>query len=919
MPDTNHLIITVHGIRTYGNWQCELEDLLEAAEPGVTVLRYQYGVFSSLAFLIPPLRWLVARQFRSFWVEAIRSVPEGTRIDLVAHSFGTYLVAAALPYLPEGRKIHTVIFAGSVLRPSFPWYKYLQARAVGRLVNECGWDDSVLVLCQSTALLMGMAGRIGFHGMVSDRFINRYYRFGHGGYFDPHRRLMREQWVPLLTTDAVVSHHDERPPLTALGGVRLFLISNMQFIKVAVACLLMMTAVLIPFDWSRKVEYQEKVERLNHIALLTNAQEIPGRDPAHVRDLLKIDAKASGNEQAIDHLIGTQSPESVLNDQAGDDDQPQWWERLLGMSNRAREAYRARRNHARANQQLVAGKDEEGSKAKAQALYEDALKSYKQVDDYDPAHGSYALCLIDYGTLLDARGYHEKAIDQYRKVREEVFPLDDKGNRPTRPASLAVDSLIFENQSFQSLKRWSDASDRLEEAVRIAKEERDDDFLSKDLLSNAYTYSGWLHMERLEVDQAMAKFKAAEAACRELVIKGRVELTIRLYWIRHGLALAARLTGSKNEAYEQYEQIVAKLRRLDQDLKFTPKQRYDLRVRLINSLERRADVRFFASQPLEPAIADEPSTESVSRSVPKSTMSAVIPLKVVHDFQEAIEAVGNDDLSIKTRLLYKKVIARFMAELELQPSTTVRESEAWDRDPSPIDLEFAEANRTFVTLPIKLREDLIIYREIAGACMGLHEGARGRIRPNVVDSATSERGFPPQAVEKLRAITVDHANGCEKLNRENVEMLLLALEILLKPGVEPDPKKHTAADATRMMAVLGESTKVASHPELTKYFERFQQIASRQEFSSGRSFVDGRRSTPPRYVPATFQSPASPPETLLFYLRLSPGVALKLTTERTGIRMPVEPPLISIPSHTSSSALTQVPPTGGGSRKSKTE
>ena len=43
-------------------------------------------------------------------------------------------------------------------------------------------------------------------------------------------------------------------------------------------------------------------------------------------------------------------------------------------------------------------------------------------------------------------------------------------------------------------------------------------------------------------------------------------------------------------------------------------------------------------------------------------MSAVAPLKVVHDFQEAIELVGNDDLSIKTRLLYKKVIARFMAE-----------------------------------------------------------------------------------------------------------------------------------------------------------------------------------------------------------------------------------------------------------------
>ena len=67
MADTTHLVITVHGIRTYGDWQDELKKLLEAAEPGVTVRMYRYGFFSSLAFLIPPLRWLVGRQFRRFF------------------------------------------------------------------------------------------------------------------------------------------------------------------------------------------------------------------------------------------------------------------------------------------------------------------------------------------------------------------------------------------------------------------------------------------------------------------------------------------------------------------------------------------------------------------------------------------------------------------------------------------------------------------------------------------------------------------------------------------------------------------------------------------------------------------------------------------------------------------------------------
>src|SRR4051794_34687515 len=136
-----HVVITVHGIRTYGNWQADLKGLLEEAEPGVNVLNYHYGYFSSLAFLVPPLRWLMARRFRKFFAQAVEAAPEGARIDLVAHSFGTYLAASAIPTIPKGRKVHTVIFAGSVLRPSFPWYRYQQAGYVGRVVNECGWDD----------------------------------------------------------------------------------------------------------------------------------------------------------------------------------------------------------------------------------------------------------------------------------------------------------------------------------------------------------------------------------------------------------------------------------------------------------------------------------------------------------------------------------------------------------------------------------------------------------------------------------------------------------------------------------------------------------------------------------------------------------------------------------------------------------
>src|ERR1039457_6521788 len=60
------LLITVHGIRTFGLWQEKLEHKLRE-EPGrtVEVCHYRYGFFTVLAFLIPPFRWLATRRFRA--------------------------------------------------------------------------------------------------------------------------------------------------------------------------------------------------------------------------------------------------------------------------------------------------------------------------------------------------------------------------------------------------------------------------------------------------------------------------------------------------------------------------------------------------------------------------------------------------------------------------------------------------------------------------------------------------------------------------------------------------------------------------------------------------------------------------------------------------------------------------------------
>lgn len=224
-----HLIVTVHGIRTYGQWSNRLADLVREVEPTAECVNYRYGYFSFVAFLIPPLRWLATRQFREALLRLAKS-ESWDRIDIVAHSFGTHLVGWALKGLlsERGIKVHTVVLAGSVLRSRFRWDELIPSR-VGRLVNECGDRDTALVASQLAVFLTGMAGRVGFVGPLSRRFQNRYFDFGHSDYFTDD--FMKQRWVPLLTTEADTHSIDERKPLTVLRGVLMTVLNNIEPVK----------------------------------------------------------------------------------------------------------------------------------------------------------------------------------------------------------------------------------------------------------------------------------------------------------------------------------------------------------------------------------------------------------------------------------------------------------------------------------------------------------------------------------------------------------------------------------------------------------------------------------------------------------------------------------------------------------------
>ena len=141
-----HVLIMVHGIRTFGRWQERLERLVKECDPQTKVYKYKYGFFSILEYWTPFLGWIATNRFRRHLGDIAKQHPN-TRIDIVAHSFGTHLVGWGLLRCPRMRrpKAHTIILASSVLKTSFPWQQLIHEGAVRRVINECAASDLALV------------------------------------------------------------------------------------------------------------------------------------------------------------------------------------------------------------------------------------------------------------------------------------------------------------------------------------------------------------------------------------------------------------------------------------------------------------------------------------------------------------------------------------------------------------------------------------------------------------------------------------------------------------------------------------------------------------------------------------------------------------------------------------------------------
>lgn len=202
-------VITIHGIRTFGEWQNRLRNLAHTNLAAIPFHSYRYGYTSFLALFHKRSHEKHMGRLRSKLRGIVASCPN-VNFVFFAHSFGTFLLVETLRLmLKEGEQIpvKTVVLSGSVLKCDYD-LSFLSNSGI-RVINDCAHSDYVLWLSEAFVPGLGMAGKLGFYGFENSLLVNRFFLGGHSSYFDGDD-FLRRQWLPIIGGVGDVKSIDHR-------------------------------------------------------------------------------------------------------------------------------------------------------------------------------------------------------------------------------------------------------------------------------------------------------------------------------------------------------------------------------------------------------------------------------------------------------------------------------------------------------------------------------------------------------------------------------------------------------------------------------------------------------------------------------------------------------------------------------------
>jgi hypothetical protein len=194
--EVEHLVILVHGINTNAQWFPIVKDSLEAA--GFVAVPAGYGIYGVVRFLVPiDLLRRAAINRVSEKIRLARNYYKPKLISVIAHSFGTYVVARIIAETFD-IELNRVIFCGSVVRDDFPFQEN-HHRFKPLLYNEIGGRDYWPIVASAVTWGYGAVGADGFQSpVVNDRW---HKDFRHSDFMT--KEFCEKFYIPSLRGEAV--------------------------------------------------------------------------------------------------------------------------------------------------------------------------------------------------------------------------------------------------------------------------------------------------------------------------------------------------------------------------------------------------------------------------------------------------------------------------------------------------------------------------------------------------------------------------------------------------------------------------------------------------------------------------------------------------------------------------------------------
>jgi len=229
------LVISIHGIRTGGAWQKAALNS-ELQKQHIRHESLDYNFFRAIELVLPWSRSRKIDWFRSEYERLITDTDNPPSI--IAHSFGTYIIAGALEKYSEIR-FDRIIFCGSIVRRDFNWNSLIEKGRVGALLNEYGGKDLWVRLAAWVISDGGASGAVGFNCAAPDIYQRFRPKFRHSDFF--YRLNYTNNWTPFLLGCEPLKVTAEREPAVN-WKFRLLIGSALLVLLVAAALLLIRMA-----------------------------------------------------------------------------------------------------------------------------------------------------------------------------------------------------------------------------------------------------------------------------------------------------------------------------------------------------------------------------------------------------------------------------------------------------------------------------------------------------------------------------------------------------------------------------------------------------------------------------------------------------------------------------------------------------